>query len=120
MDIAARWEEVRAEVLKKFGVSTGDQKLKGMTAYVSTLHRRGTHQVGGRVFLVPALHAARVVVDGTHDYSSPEEIEAYESDQLLRSRAIRETAQEEDQKFKIVLSPEMVRRMGAPGSAAGK
>jgi hypothetical protein len=52
--------------------------------------------------------AARLIVEGTHDYASKEQVTAYESEQAARSQTIREAAIKDEQKFQINLSPDLI------------
>jgi hypothetical protein len=108
MDIKHRNEAIKNEVRVKFGKDMSDPELRRTSTYVTSLNRRDRHQVGGRVFLVPALQAARLLVEGTHEYSTKQEIVAYEEEMQARSRSIREQQTSEEKKFQIVISPEMV------------
>ena len=108
MDLQQRAQDV-AEELKK---------INSDTVYVVTLKRRDRYQQEGRVFLVRKHMAARLVVDGTHDYATPEQIQAYEAEHAKRSEEIKRQVAQAEQKFQLNLSPELIAAAVAAAQSA--
>ena len=113
MDLKQRAQDIREEI----------GRLKGGPSspmYVVSLKRRDKHQTEGRVFIVPGHMAAKLVVDGTHDYAKPEQIQAYETDQAAIGQAIRTEQAKSEQKFVLNISDDMIARAVASQAAASQ
>jgi hypothetical protein len=80
----------------------------GNALHIASLFRRDLHMFEGRVFLVPRKKAAMHIVNGTHALASPEQISNYESEMRNRQIEVMKLIREEQQKFQIMLTPDLI------------
>ena len=109
---------------RAFDVNQEMGKIRTPIVHVVSLRRRDRHMTEGRVFIVKAHQAAKLIVDGTHDYATPAQIEEFEADQASRKADIQKQQAQSEQKFQLNLSPELiaaaVSAAGANHAASGK